>query len=1047
MASPTQMTFVQSQSPSPMISPTDVDIASPDLTPRSKVKALLANIDDEHSDENDGEAEIASRTPTRQALGMISGNRQFHWPPAELKKPDPISENADSSDDSFDRPHGRLAAGMLASGRGRAGSEEGNEEQEDDSAYARVRKRLKRAGSEKAETTDRDRQRETNVIEPAARSSQPLSEQEVDSSNLFTTPPKHGFIQPASPGLFLSPSSSHASPSSSRARNQSVEAPSTHEPSPKNNKLLELVAKKRAQREAREAEEEKRLAEKLSKKQNFAKMLSDDASASSNSEDDAQSQKRLTQATRPARKASKKALEEMNRETQRMNRNMQLAHQARTKKKISKDSLFARFNFHGPVTEPKTQSRSTTNSSIPASDTEDPQSGVSPPTSPAEVEGASEAIKPQDKDALTSTADLHPSYASIDDPSAMKADSSTEAQPREELGRRPKSSDQPKAFAAITAEEKTKPKGNISLQLAESASAGKIVDLDSDSEPEAPIANTRKKQNKANLKLVRFRPLTGKRSSEGRSLLALRALANLHSPEAPSKRRKVSINLGEMQQSLQRRARQQALEERNDKIEELKARGVYVHNAEDREKDQIHVEDMLERARKEAEEIKKKEKIAKKMAKGDPSNGGLLENSSDDEDEDYSDQQDNAEIELSGSEDQSDVLDGANQEMNADEDEDDETDNPQLSDTEQSRLIEEEAEESASGEEGADEADDEGDGDDVDLLPRPHRTGRARPLVVDDDDDEEGQETENNDAQNLGNQLRTSQLENESLRLTNTQLPQLPTLLGNLEPAKTPFGLTQAFQATMADTQNNNVMSQAEDSIDLYEKPPEPDLPIFDHFNNDTVETIMDSQNLSERHVSLEAPETGGSGFINLQFSLTEPNNSSLGSAQVQSHATQLTQIPDPTQDAGFDSSPQSQRFGEVPASTVETILLSGPMKDVSPLKKKGRLRRRQAALSESEAEDETNLNKDKGPGGEANAFAVMKEKRARAAAQIEFDKKKSEAKDMVEEQAQESEDEYAGLGGASDDESGGDGDEDVQKMLDHDEIDVDEGALAALHA
>jgi len=56
-------------------------------------------------------------------------------------------------------------------------------------------------------------------------------------------------------------------------------------------------------------------------------------------------------------------------------------------------------------------------------------------------------------------------------------------------------------------------------------------------------------------------------------------------------------------------------------------------------------------------------------------------------------------------------------------------------------------------------------------------------------------------------------------------------------------------------------------------------------------------------------------------------------------------------------------------------------------------------------------------------------------------------AKDMIEEQAQESEDEYAGVGGASDDESGGEEDELVRQMMDHSEVQVDERELAAFYA
>ena len=53
----------------------------------------------------------------------------------------------------------------------------------------------------------------------------------------------------------------------------------------------------------------------------------------------------------------------------------------------------------------------------------------------------------------------------------------------------------------------------------------------------------------------------------------------------------------------------------------------------------------------------------------------------------------------------------------------------------------------------------------------------------------------------------------------------------------------------------------------------------------------------------------------------------------------------------------------------------------------------------------------------------------------------------MVEEQAQESEDEYAGLGGASDDESAGEADEDLKKMIEEGDVEVDESKLAAFYA
>ena len=63
------------------------------------------------------------------------------------------------------------------------------------------------------------------------------------------------------------------------------------------------------------------------------------------------------------------------------------------------------------------------------------------------------------------------------------------------------------------------------------------------------------------------------------------------------------------------------------------------------------------------------------------------------------------------------------------------------------------------------------------------------------------------------------------------------------------------------------------------------------------------------------------------------------------------------------------------------------------------------------------------------------------------FDKKRSEAKGMIEEQAEESEDEYAGLGGASDSEDG-EYDEETRKMIDDDsEEKLNERAVAKFHA
>jgi mediator of replication checkpoint protein 1 len=109
-------------------------------------------------------------------------------------------------------------------------------------------------------------------------------------------------------------------------------------------------------------------------------------------------------------------------------------------------------------------------------------------------------------------------------------------------------------------------------------------------------------------------------------------------------------------------------------------------------------------------------------------------------------------------------------------------------------------------------------------------------------------------------------------------------------------------------------------------------------------------------------------------------------------------------------------------------------------VQRRGRLRRgRVATMSDDEAGD---VEKDN------SAFDVMRRAAARKEAESLFDKSKSHAKDIVDDAAEESEDEYAGLGGASDDEVGEE-DEDDRKMIDHDEKvgHGDEAKLAGLFA
>ena len=173
---------------------------------------------------------------------------------------------------------------------------------------------------------------------------------------------------------------------------------------------------------------------------------------------------------------------------------------------------------------------------------------------------------------------------------------------------------------------------------------------------------------------------------------------------------------------------------------------------------------------------------------------------------------------------------------------------------------------------------------------------------------------------------------------------------------------------------------------------------------------------------------------------------------------SQLSPFPEATQDVGFQNiTPIRGRFVDAPPSTIDSVILKATdmpetMEETPIVKKKGKLRRRAQVAAFSDEEEagehaEANIEEDEFEINES-VFDVMRKASKKKVVVDEFDKKKSKAKEMVNEQAEESEDEYAGLGGASDDESGGEPDEFVKEMIDDEGgKDVDESKLAAFFA
>lgn len=1008
------------------------------LTPRSKIRALIASGSD--SDESVRPRDGPSRRYVK-STALQTHNRPSVSP----------GRSQSSSDDGIEpllAPRGKVAA-RLRKQVPRDHQESGSDSNEGGDVYSRIKRKLARTPpippvvsppkgrspglARTSSTTDED------DILPSVRRRRKGASSDV-SKGPQSPAASVDAMQPSSPGLFLTPEKEQTP----RAQSPLMDTTLRNDSEPDqpanpqaNSRFLALVARKREERKAKaEAEAEKkakRAAELRAQRRDGKKGRMDSLGVSEDDSDVAGAEK-LTQSARPTRKASKRALEEMNRETQRMNRNMQLAHQARTKKKITKESLFARFNFrNGNLPQPNSapvNSSSTAPSSNPVSDTEArPDDAESPPTSPVtpidEIPKTTQDDRGQTvsaeacgkQDSMVIEEDLPDVQTMIAYPQEHR--SRAAAQTADDSHDHGSLDPQP-----VPASDKVTAKKHVNVRLTKSMPTRKPED-DSESDLEVlPVSKSRRR-------LDVFDRIPAAKASEGRSLQTLRALAHLATSDDHKTGKRSSMSLGEMQYSLQKRARQQAACERAEKIQELKDRGVIIQTVEERQKDQAEVEDLLEKARREATELKQKEKdVAKKQAKANGENHLTVDSS--DEDEDYQENDaDESEVDFSGSEEEGEndseageAIDEPQEELARDEE--------ATSNQEKGGLIEYEASEvSDEDEEGriSPEEDEILDADTEDELVKRIRVRRRKNTVIDDEDDED------------------VQADRDEVMTSSRAITQQPFDLGLPPLAVAPMGMTQAFALTMADSQtqgNDRGIGgdQEEDSLAFLGAPPEPQLPVFDM--DDSPQIILDSQAASNSQSQSQTEIT----FDVTPSQIQDPNANDF-SATLPS--TQMSDIPDPTQDVGFQlTSPVAGRYDSVPPSTVDTVILPPTDNLESPIKKtRGRLMRKRAPLPGDESDISTGTeNADTNTVISADAFDVLKKGQKKASKEIAtFDKKKSNAHDMVEEQAQESEDEYAGLGGASDEDSGGEEDEEVRKMIEQGEVDVDEGQLAAFYA
>lgn len=1013
---------------------------SPQLTPRSKLRAELAALDESSDDDS---APIDRKALFKSTQNIVDRTKKDIAPKDNAEQSGEDDEDEDDEEDIV-RPRGRLAARMQASNGAK---------------QARASNSPETAPEAQDSTLNADSEDEDAATVPRRR--------RIRTARESTPEPRASReASPASPGLFVTPNKSQHSEADSDSDD---DLPANLAQS---SRFQALVAQKRKERLAKEAEEKQKLEEKRAQLVQVSD--EDDDDVSDISDDDGG--RKLTQevSSRPAvRKASKKALEDMNRETQRLSRSMQLAHEAKTKKKISKASLFERFNFKLPgaaapasVVPPPSSSRAASPASAHQTDAEMAEKDTPPSSPPTALKETTDGSLPA------------PSEPQEQQMVMLEEEDEEDLPSLEDVVAEARKLDKGKGIATLadleSPKKKTPVKPKRQVRVKFPAAQANLVMVESDDD-ELQVAKP-KKQSKID---AIFNRVPAQKNKEVQSVHAFRQLAHLSSPPQDTRKRnqKPSMTVGELQLTLQQRARAQAKLERDRRMEMLKAKGVHVQTEEEREKEREQVEDIVTRARLEAEEIMAREREdAKKAKKERKANGEEDHLDWDDSDDDSSfagseDEElrpiEQGEIDFSGSEDEEDD----------ENDEDDEGDQDETAGNPMLDAAAEEADESGDEDNatkeitGLDDDDEEG-ADNVRPTASRSRRNRKNAQVISDDEDEPSVQATPKPRKVLfkspdGQTSESPMAPKSVLRsATKTFIPGLPV------PAAGPagLGLTQIFAGTMDDSQAGSMPQSAGSPLEF--------RPTFENFPDSQFSAtagesqpadgmIMDSQ------TETQGAETQTQG-VQLHFEQSQMHGFD---SLMQQDNTQISDMLEPTQDAGFgDYTPLKNRFVDPPQGTVDTVILNGtPRTDAdadavvmdSPLaQRRGKLRRRgQAPLSEStlpptevpaspsaDVTGQSLATEAPSPSKDSSAFRLMAKAASRKKrAQEKFDKKKSKAREMVHGEAEESEDEYAGLGGADGEDSSDEEDDELrQEMIDDESkglTEEEKGKMAAFYA
>jgi mediator of replication checkpoint protein 1 len=487
----------------------------------------------------------------------------------------------------------------------------------------------------------------------------------------------------------------------------------------------------------------------------------------------------------------------------------------------------------------------------------------------------------------------------------------------------------------------------------------------------------------------------------------LKHLAHIGADDSRNARRKngparPSVNPQVLEAQLRLRAREQARAEQLERIAELKAKGIEVQTAEEREREQEAFENLLEKARQDAVDLRKAEKAVAKAE-----NGGIVPSEDESEDEDYMD--------MSGS-DEDVAVEGTGNE-----------------------FVDELADDSDEGEEAEDEEsqDEEMADDEVSMDPEP--TGDATHV--------EQQQVNEHVARKPKKKRVILDDEDEDDEVAEATLPPSPSAqtpqqqeddpfaafnFGNAKPASSLMSPTQMFNATMQ-TPTQVTQQDSIDELNFFVPPSSSTRPppTMDFSQGDSQVSVVPSSQLPP------------SQQVNLAWDTQAPETPVPGKARAGSELTIETPRWQPTQDDGLPATWQAtidSHGGDGPESDVEhETQATAPLRvSESPVvaSKRNRLIRGKRRLIDSDDEAE-----EQSVPAVKDAFREMARKRNETLTAAERAEAEREAKQMMDEQAEESEDEYAGLGG--DDFVAPETAED-REMIDSSHVEVNEGELAA---